>query len=295
MSLELCLTKNFNCYDFENAFLPFLGENAFLPFCRFNLFMKADSERYDKESAFFPFVNRDFPEPTVSINGYDFAPCGDGAAIWKKGEAAVCVYNGFKNIDLCVFDKKAPVSSFNQFLVRAYSYTAIYNGVFIIHSAAINYNGDGILFCGVPGAGKSTQSRLWQKVLGAEPLNNDQPCIVFKDGVPFVHGTPWSGKEPCYKNEMAPVKAIVFIEKAPCERIEKLSIVEAYALIHLNNFVVPVAEGVEKNYDSVVERVAKTVPVYRQFCTKTENAPKELYRVLYESKQPSPAGEAIGR
>ena len=173
------------------------------------------------------------------------------------------------------------IPTLSQVIVRAYSYVAIFNNSLIIHAGATVYNKNGILFCGVPGAGKSTQCRLWEQVYRSTPLNNDQPFIFWENGQPMVHGTPWSGKEPCYKNEYYPIKAIVFVEKSPEDRVEKLRPIEAFALLQLNNYLVPVADGVEEKQIAVVEHLAMTVPVYRQYCTKTETAPKTLHKELF--------------
>ena len=280
MSLSLHFAKSCESIDIRDNFSPFLGDGCLLPTCKFNLFKKADSADFIADSAFLQFIDNGFPKKPISIKGFSISPCEDGIVIWNKYYSAAWVHQNFQKIDICILDNQTDMPILNQIIMRAYSYTALFNEAMIIHSAAVNHNGEGILFCGVPGAGKSTQSRLWQKVYNAEALNNDQPRVVFENGKAFVHGTPWSGKEPCYKNESYPIKAIVFIEKAPYEKVEKLSILEAYALLHLNNYLVPVVDGVEEKYSKVIEQLAKSVPVYRQYCTKTEEAPRALRAVI---------------
>ena len=60
-------------------------------------------------------------------------------------------------------------------------------------------------------------------------LNDDNPVIRVVDGKAFVFGTPWSGKTPCYKNEVVPLGAVVRLSQAPYNRIEKLAPLRAYA------------------------------------------------------------------
>ncbi len=280
MKSFLSITSQPVFYDLSERFEPFLNKVSKLPQCKINVFEKADSANFVADSAFLQLVDSQFPKNATEINGFSFARCGDGVAVFRSGNSISWVHNNFQNIDACLYYDNPNLQVLNQIMMRAYSYTAVFNDALIIHSAAINYNGEGILFCGVPGAGKSTQSKLWQKVYNAEPINNDQPCVIFENGKAFVHGTPWSGKEPCYKNESYPIKAIVFVEKAPYEKVEKLSILEAYALLHLNNYLVPVVDGVEEKYSKVVEQLAKSVPVYKQYCTKTESAPRALRAVI---------------
>lgn len=280
MCLLISVTNKSVYHDLAERFESFIDKDSKLPQCKINVFEKADSANFVADSAFLQFVESRFPENTVHINGFSFAPCGDGVAVYSDGNSVSWVHNNFQNIDVCLYCDNPNHQVLNQIMMRAYSYTAVFNDTLIIHSAAVNHNGEGILFCGVPGAGKSTQSKLWQKIYNAEPINNDQPCVIFENGKALVHGTPWSGKEPCYKNESYPIKAIVFVEKAPYEKVEKLGILEAYALLHLNNYLIPFVDGVEEKYSDVIEQLAKSVPVYKQYCTKTEEAPKALRAII---------------
>lgn len=98
------------------------------------------------------------------------------------------------------------------------------------HSSVIMNEGCGYMFLGRSGTGKSTHSRLWlNNIDGSVLLNDDNPVIRLVDGMPYVFGTPWSGKTPCYKNEAVPLKAIVRLSQAPFNRIEPHSPLQAYA------------------------------------------------------------------
>ena len=98
------------------------------------------------------------------------------------------------------------------------------------HSSVIMHDGGGYMFLGRSGTGKSTHSRLWlNNIDDTELLNDDNPVIRMVDGVPYVFGTPWSGKTPCYKNKSVPLKAIVRLSQAPFNRIVRHSPLQAYA------------------------------------------------------------------
>ena len=49
-----------------------------------------------------------------------------------------------------------------------------------------------------------------------------QTIIAGMGDKPFVYGSPWSGKTPCYRNIKAPLGAIVKIERAQQNRMEKI-------------------------------------------------------------------------
>ena len=103
----------------------------------------------------------------------------------------------------------------------------------LMHSSTVVKSGIGYLFLGISGTGKSTHSRLWMETLdGVTLLNDDNPVIrIADDGTARVHGTPWSGKTPCYLNHSVPIGGIVDLEQAKCNAIVRLSPSEAYAAI----------------------------------------------------------------
>lgn len=102
----------------------------------------------------------------------------------------------------------------------------------LFHSSVIGYQGRGYMFLGKSGTGKSTHSGLWLKYIeGTELLNDDNPVVRFVDGEPWVFGSPWSGKTPCYRNVKAPLGAIVRLSQAPYNKIRPLKGIEAYAVL----------------------------------------------------------------
>ena len=106
------------------------------------------------------------------------------------------------------------------FLMIAFGQSAIQHDTFLIHASAVENAGEGYLFLGKSGMGKSTHSQLWLRyVEGSDLLNDDNPAIrIANDGVVHVYGTPWSGKAPCYKNRKVLLKAMVRLEQAPVNR-----------------------------------------------------------------------------
>lgn len=100
----------------------------------------------------------------------------------------------------------------------------------MVHASVVKYAGGAYMFLGRSGTGKSTHSRLWlESIEGTELLNDDNPVIRVTDGQAFIYGTPWSGKTPCYKNEVLPLKAVVRLSQAPHNKIERLSPLQSYA------------------------------------------------------------------
>ena len=214
------------------------------------------------------------------INEYALRPCLDGVLLSAGEDVAVWVHARYQRMEAIVSPTLKETVVLMNALLRGYQYVALHAGALMMHAAAVSHRGGGLLFCGVPGAGKSTQALLWRVMLQAEELNNDQPCLLFQNGTAYVHGSPWSGKEPVYKNVCVPVKAIVFVEKSKENKIVPLSGAEAYSLLYLNEYVVPVREENESAYDAAIEKIVLSLPVLRQFCTATASAAKTLETYL---------------
>lgn len=99
-----------------------------------------------------------------------------------------------------------------------------YDG-FFFHCSAVAMDNEAYMFSAASGTGKSTHRRLWQKVYGdrVQIINDDKPMIRKVDGVFYVYGTPWQGKENLGANIRVPAKALCFLSRAEQNSIEKLS------------------------------------------------------------------------
>lgn len=152
-----------------------------------------------------------------------------------------------------------------------------------IHTSTIVCKGKAILFLGESGTGKSTHTRLWREhIEGAVLLNDDSPIIRIIDGKPWVYGSPWSGKTPCYKNESYPLAACVRLSQAPYNQIKRLSIAQGYAALHPS--CPPDFAYSDELYDSisgVLSILLSTVPVYHLACLPNAAAAWLSYETIF--------------
>ena len=190
--------------------------------------------------------------------------------------------------DACVYviddDKSKIEREVSYLLMHTYMYRLVNTGNMMIHAAAVVYRQQSVLFCGLSGAGKSTQANLWKEYLHAHILNYDKPCIIEENGQYYAHGSPWSGKEALYLNECYQLKAIVFVVQDTNIKVDKLSVAKAYSLIFLHNYLYPINEEIEKKYSNVVSRIVQKIPVYELHCDISENSVCELFDVLFPDK-----------
>ncbi|MBQ7203251.1 MAG: PqqD family peptide modification chaperone [Eubacterium sp.] len=255
----------------EGQFAPFLKENGKLP--SFSV-------------CFYPLNDADITELSVietigdytyykdSQNTYWLSFCGCYAKLGAD----------YISADVYMSDKVKNDGSYeaSYLLMQAYMYRLVSTGNFMIHSAAAVYKDNGILFCGLSGAGKSTQANLWKKYLHCSILNYDKPCVINDDGKIYAHGSPWSGKEKLIKNEYVPLKAIVYVVQAQKNSVRKLSPAEAMSHIFLHNYVYPLTEETEKQYLAAIQAVAEKVDIYELSCDVSENAVETLYNEIFD-------------
>ena len=173
-------------------------------------------------------------------------------------------------------------------------------GAVAFHSSVIRYRGRGVLFLGESGTGKSTHTRLWREhIPGAELLNDDSPIIRATDSEALVHGSPWSGKTPCYRNVCQPIRAIVRLSQAPHNRIRRLRAIEAIgALLPSCPPSFAHDETLEDAVCATVSAVVAQVPVYHLECLP-DAAAAELAQANAEPEEEDAEvtadGEAIAK
>lgn len=162
----------------------------------------------------------------------------------------------------------------NDALMLVFAFAGAYRKTILIHASTILYKGYGYPFIAESGTGKSTHSSLWLKhVDNCELMNDDNPIVrIMDDGQPYIFGSPWSGKTPCYRPVWARLGAVTRIERASQNRIEKLSPVHAFASM------LPACSSMK--WDSViynhlcdaVTRVIETTPIYTLYCLPDQEA-----------------------
>ena len=91
------------------------------------------------------------------------------------------------------------------------------SGGLLCHACGVRTSsGDGLLFPGFSGAGKSTTSRLWRvAVPGATILSDDRTILRREGDHYFIYGTPWCGEAGEACAERAPLKKILILGRSP--------------------------------------------------------------------------------
>ncbi len=120
----------------------------------------------------------------------------------------------------------------NNALMLAFAVAGSQRQCLLVHASLVRQDGYGYAFVAKSGTGKSTQVSMWLRHLpNCDLMNDDNPIVRIIDGKPYIYGSPWSGKTPCYRRAKAPLGAITSIVRANCNSVEKLGAIQAFATI----------------------------------------------------------------
>lgn len=148
-----------------------------------------------------------------------------------------------------------------------------------MHAAVVVRRGDeakGYLFLGLSGTGKSTHARQWLAAFeDAWLLNDDNPILrVMDNGEVRVYGSPWSGKTPCYKNAGVQVGGIVKLSQAPENKIQTISLPQAYAYMLSSASGLKMEQTMADNMFETIKHIITHIPCYHLACLPNEEAAK---------------------
>jgi hypothetical protein len=150
----------------------------------------------------------------------------------------------------------------------------------VMHAAAIDWQGKGIMFSAPSGTGKSTQANLWKKYKGAKVLNADRPAVRVVNELTYVYGTPWSGATPEFLNEHAPLSAIVLLEQSTENSINLLGKQEAIFKLMPRCFLPYFNSELMDMAIKNLEKIIDSTPVYLLKCRPDREAVELVYQCV---------------
>lgn len=109
---------------------------------------------------------------------------------------------------------------FDFFFKTAIAALFLKNDGFFLHSSSFLHNGQGLIFAGKKGSGKSTILKL---ASGFKPLNDDFSIIRKDNNIFYIYSSPFHEKNPIPKTDIkAPVNKVFFLSKASKNGLEEL-------------------------------------------------------------------------
>ena len=149
-----------------------------------------------------------------------------------------------------------------------------------VHSSLIAYQGQGILFLGPSGIGKTTQAELWNRYRGARIINGDLAFVQMTKTRSVGHGTPWHGSSPYCEPDSVPLLAGVVLKQGTGNRIRRLTGFELVSETAGSIFYPLWLEDGGACCMETLDAVLSSLPVYELSCRPEEEAVALLEREL---------------
>lgn len=143
---------------------------------------------------------------------------------------------------------------------------------FILHSSFVAWRGQGILFTAPSGTGKSTQADLWKQYEGADIYNGDRTIVRKVDGKFIGFGSPYAGSSGIYRNESAPIRAIVVLTQAPDNQIQRLSGKQAFLPLFRETLANTWNPAYMEAMTDLLMDAASSIPIFHLACRPDQDA-----------------------
>ena len=152
----------------------------------------------------------------------------------------------------------------------------------LMHGAVVAVDNVAYLFTANSGIGKTTHVLNWLKHIdSAYVVNGDKPFIIVREDseLPLACGSPWAGKENLQTNTIVPLKAIVLLERAEENQIERISFGQAFPFL-LQQVYRPGNEEKMRKTLRLMQRMSPAVSFWRFQCN---NFKDDCFEVAYRT------------
>lgn len=152
-------------------------------------------------------------------------------------------------------------------------------GMLVLHSAYIvTRGGEGILFSGPSGVGKSTQAALWERFAGARTVNGDRALVRPVERT--VGGVFYAGTSGICQNVTAPLRAVVLLGQAAENRVVRARPQETFARLLSQCAYYEWDAASAARMTELAAQLVTNVPVWRMDCRADESAVRALEEAM---------------
>ena len=142
----------------------------------------------------------------------------------------------------------------------------------LLHSSFIRCQGKAVLFSAPCGTGKSTQAELWEKYEGADIINGDRAGLRRLGCGWAAFGLPYAGSSGIYRNESAPLAAVILLRQAKENRLRKLKALEAFPDLYREITVHRWDRNFVSESTELLLQLLQEIPVYLLECRPDQEA-----------------------
>lgn len=226
----------------------------FLKMAGFRIIMEADYDYVKRQCvayfADFSLEDADFyvSASSESIDKEMAAAHNEGLDVSRGYAESICLYR-----ELC---KRLPQKD-----------------AMLMHAAVISDGEHAFAFTAPSGTGKSTHIRLWHEAFGDSifVVNGDKPILRLIDGVWWVYGTPWCGKEGWHTNIGMPLSGICFLSRGEENSISRMPLANAVPML-MRQILIPKEPVAVGRQMQLLNALVTKIPLYTMACTISEDA-----------------------
>ncbi len=152
---------------------------------------------------------------------------------------------------------------------------------FMLHSVVMKHKDRSILLTAPSGTGKTTHSKLWERLYGTEIVNGDKALIRKNNDTFYAYGSPLTGSSGIGINTCAPIGAIAVLKQAPVNSVTSLNLKDAYTAIYSQSTVNVWSNDFINRITDIVLDLVSSVPVFMLECNMEDEAAHTLYRSVF--------------
>ena len=142
----------------------------------------------------------------------------------------------------------------------------------LLHASFIRCQGKAVLFSAPCGTGKSTQAELWEKYEGADIINGDRAGLRRLGCGWAAFGLPYAGSSGIYRNESAPLAAVILLRQAKENCLRKLKALEAFPDLYREITVHRWDRNFVSESTELLLQLLQEIPVYLLECRPDQEA-----------------------
>lgn len=183
----------------------------------------------------------------------------------------------------CALNGNEGMRSFglNNALMLIFAFAGSERNTVLIHASTVRNGAYAYVFTAKSGTGKSTHVAQWlSNIPGSDLLNDDNPIIRIEEGVPYVYGSPWSGKIPCFRNIRAKLGAIVKVNRADSNHVEPATTLQAFTALLGACSTAKWDPRIHDNVCKTISALIETTPNYNLFCLPDREAAIVCYKSI---------------
>jgi len=162
-----------------------------------------------------------------------------GDAPYKEAEVTPDGREGWIRLDPRFYPRDEPVDAL-QFPLDELLFLRLLGARSAIELHAcgvVTASGEGIVFAGQSGDGKTTTARLWEREAGTTVLSDDRIVVRSRpDGGFWIYGTPWHGEAELAASRRAPLTAILVLARGERNTLVELGPAEGLSLLLARTF-----------------------------------------------------------